>query len=207
MGAKLAAARREFFDDLAARWDMEVATDSFMLRLREVVAGLDIGQAEVVLDLGCGTGNLTALLAESLSARARIVAADLSEGMLERAREKLPDEPRIEWVHADAAELPLPDGGIDRVICLSTWPHFAEPERIAGELHRILRPGGLFHVLHLDGRETINGIHRAIGGPVAEDLLPPAVELGALLVRAGFESREVRDEPDHYQVTVARRLV
>lgn len=201
------SARRKFFDDLAARWDAEVATDSFMARLRQAVAGLGIGEAEAVLDLGCGTGNLTALLAESLSARARIVAADLSESMLERAREKVPDDPRLEWVRADATDLPLPDGGLDRIICLSTWPHFAEPERVAAELHRTLKPGGLLHVLHLDGRETINGIHQAIGGPVAGDLLPAAEELCALLERAKFECHEVRDEPEMYLVAALRPRV
>lgn len=200
------SARLEFFDSLAERWDEQVATDSFMRRLRHAVAALEIGETETVLDLGCGTGNLAVVLAEHLSSRARILAADLSEGMLARARAKLPADPRVEWLHADAVALPVPAATVDRVVCLSTWPHFQEARRVAEELLRILRPDGLLHVLHLDGRETINDLHRGIGGAIGGDLLPSAAELGAFLARAGFEIRELYDEPDHYLVTAARPL-
>lgn len=199
------AARVEFFDRLAGSWDEEVAGPAHLERLRAEVMALDLGGGETVLDLGCGTGNLTVLLAGRVGAAGRVWAVDISPAMLERAREKLGDNPRVEWVRADAGALPIPDESLDAAVCLSAWPHFRDPRGVAAELHRILRPGGVLHILHLDGRETINELHRGIGGAVVGDLLPPAEELKLLLEEVGFEGVAVRDEPDSYRVTVVRR--
>jgi len=203
-GAPDRAARIEFFDRLADTWDDQVATPALLEKLRAAVAGLGIRPGAAVVDLGCGTGNLTALLAASVGGGGRVWAVDISARMLERARAKLPGAAHVEWVQADASTLPIPDGAVDVVVCLSVWPHFREPERVAAELYRILRPGGVAHVLHLDGREIINALHSGIGGVIARDLLPSAPELCAILRGAGFEIQVARDEPDHYLVSAAR---
>src|SRR5688572_4664623 len=63
---------------------------------------------ETVLDVGCGTGRLTALLLERLP-RGRAVGIDFSANMLSTARRELPAEqrPRATFVHADASALPI----------------------------------------------------------------------------------------------------
>jgi ubiquinone/menaquinone biosynthesis C-methylase UbiE len=202
--ARAAEARRRFFDDMAAQWDARVATDAFMTRLHAAVDALDIAGSEAVLDLGCGTGNLTRVLAGRLHDDASIMAVDISTAMLDIARGKLPGDGRVQWLSADAHSLPLHDGVVDRVICFSAWPHFSDPAAVAAELLRVLRPGGVLHVLHVDGRDTINRIHGDAGGAVAHDVLPPATTLATLLATAGFVPRLLRDESHHYLVTVAR---
>jgi ubiquinone/menaquinone biosynthesis C-methylase UbiE len=202
--AEAVAARRRFFDAMAAQWDARVATHAFMARLHAAVDTLGIGGSETVLDLGCGTGNLTCVLAGRLHDNASIMAVDISTAMLDIARNKLPGDGRVRWVQADALSLPLDDAVLDRVICFSTWPHFSDAAAVAAELLRVLRPGGVLHVLHVDGRDTINRIHGDAGAAVARDALPPATTLAALLAAAGFVPRLLRDESDHYLVTVAR---
>lgn len=85
--------RRGFFDAIAADWDHRVVTNAFRTRLEAGVDALAIGAHEVVLDLGCGTGNLTALLAERAGSRGAVLAVDFSTAMLEIARAKLPRAP------------------------------------------------------------------------------------------------------------------
>src|SRR3712207_708774 len=70
---------------------------------------------ETLMDAGCGTGRLTALLLERLP-RGRVVAVDLSQNMLEEARSHLSPRfgGRVEFVRADLAWLPF-DGAFDGV--------------------------------------------------------------------------------------------
>lgn len=66
---------------------------------RELLARVPLSRAENVVDLGCGPGNSTALLAERFP-NARVVGVDSSPQMIERARQ---DYPSMEWILADAA--------------------------------------------------------------------------------------------------------
>lgn len=194
---------RAFFDGIAGAWDARVATPSFLERLRAAVDDLGVRSDEHVLDLGCGTGNLTLVLLERMTAAGRVTAVDFSDAMLTLARSKIAD-PRVEWVNADAKDLPLPDTSVDRVICFSAWPHFTEHPRVAAGLFRVTRPRGLVHVLHIDGRETINRVHRDAGAVVAHHALREASALSALFASVGFEEIERTDTADRYLVTVRR---
>ncbi|MFP4624806.1 MAG: class I SAM-dependent methyltransferase [Gemmatimonadota bacterium] len=194
---------RAFFDDIARDWDDRIATPSFMRRLTDVVDQLGVEPHEHVLDVGCGTGNLTRVLLDRLSPRGRVTAVDFSEPMLEIARGKI-DDGRVTWLNADAKELPLPDAAFDHVICFSAWPHFTEHPRVAAGLFRVTRPGGMLHVVHIDGRETINQVHRDAGAAVARHALRDATELSALFASVGFDEVARIDTADEYRVTVRR---
>jgi ubiquinone/menaquinone biosynthesis C-methylase UbiE len=196
--------RADFFDRIAAGWDARVATDAFLQRLEAAVAGLEVDFTRPVLDLGCGTGNLTRVLAARAPASARIIAADFSAAMLDVARAKVAGDARVEWLHADAVTLPLPDSTVGTVICFSAWPHFPDPAGVATELRRVLEAGGTLHVLHVDGREAINRIHHHAGGAIARDMLPSATDLAGLLESHGFETVAAVDEPDRYFVSARR---
>ncbi len=192
--------RRAYFDDLAARWDSFTDGAKVQGTLAGVVRGYGLRTDEHVVDLGCGTGNLTHVLCAALGDAARITAVDLAPAMITMAQRRLPD-PRVRWLVADAASLPLPGRSVDRVICFSAWPHFPAPERVAKELGRVLRPGGQLHVLHIDGRDKINAIHTGVGGAIRHDLLPPAADMGHLLERAGYVVIEQIDTQDTYRVS------
>lgn len=102
-----------------------------------------------VLDLCCGTGDLTVMLARRGGARTRIVGADWSRGMLAVARRKLHREhpaSRVEFVRADAGELPFVDASFDAVGIGFAFRNltFRNPrrERHLAEMLRVLAPGG-----------------------------------------------------------------
>ncbi|MBK7256369.1 MAG: class I SAM-dependent methyltransferase [Ignavibacteriae bacterium] len=192
--------RREYFDGLSSRWDSFTDAAKVQGALATMLQGFDLRSDEHILDLGCGTGNLTQVLCSVLGARGRITAVDLAPAMIATARERVTD-PRVQWVVADAMSLPLPDASVDRVICFSAWAHFPDPWRVAKELGRVIRTDGQLHIVHIDGRDKINAIHTGAGGAIGHDLLPPAADLVSLLRAVGYAVAGEVDTPDSYRVS------
>lgn len=192
--------RREYFDELSSRWDSFTDGAKVQRALATLVQTYGVRPEEHVLDLGCGTGNLTHVLCSSLGVHGHITAVDIAPEMIAVARARLADV-RAEWLVADAVSLPLPDACVDRVICFSAWPHFPDPGRVAREVSRVLRVNGHLHIVHIDGREKINAIHTGAGGPIGHDLLPPSADVVQLLRSAGYDVVEEIDSPDAYRVS------
>jgi SAM-dependent methyltransferase len=92
-------------------------------------AGVTAGAC--VLDVGTGPGHLAAAAA---ARGARVTGADLSAGMLAAARRRYPE---LDFVRADAEELPFGDGAFDAVIAAFVVNHLPEPERAAAEWARV----------------------------------------------------------------------
>jgi ubiquinone/menaquinone biosynthesis C-methylase UbiE len=79
-------AKARFFDGIADKWD---GWDDLEVLGRRLAAGLEemgVAPHETVLDVGCGTGNLTKALLARLGPNGRVIAADISPRMVEVAR-------------------------------------------------------------------------------------------------------------------------
>lgn len=97
-----------------------------------------------MLDVGCGTGTLALRILDG-SPGARVVGLDRDPEMLGRARRKFEgDGSGIRWVQGHAAALPHPDEHFDAVLSSLVLHHLrpVEKARAAGEIRRVLRPGG-----------------------------------------------------------------
>jgi ubiquinone/menaquinone biosynthesis C-methylase UbiE len=108
---------------------------------------------QTVLEIGCGTGNLLTALARRTPG-ADATGIDPDEAALRRARRKagraaLP----IHYRHAFAGRLPFGDGHADHVLSSLMLHHLDEAARDQAlqEARRVLRPGGLLHVLDFEG--------------------------------------------------------
>lgn len=92
-----------------------------------------------LLDIGCGTGLQVAICKPLV---AEVTGVDISEGLLEEARRKLPD---VHFINADACKLPFPDCSFDTVISYGeVFSHIPDYRVAFREAVRVLRPGGFF---------------------------------------------------------------
>jgi malonyl-CoA O-methyltransferase len=121
----------------AARLQVSVAAE-----LLERLAAFDFAP-RVVLDLGCGTGRVSAELKERYP-RSQVIALDLSAGMLREARRHLEKGLGFERVCGDALRLPLKDASVDLVFS-NLMLQWCEPlERALAEVRRVLKGSGFF---------------------------------------------------------------
>ena len=123
-----------------------------------------------ILDLACGTGDLTVALAKRLTPQ-RLVAADFSSQMLGLAQRKvarlLPGR-EVELKQCAAEELPFGDGEFDLVTIAFGARNFADLAHAMRECRRVLRPGGHLLVLEftLPGSRVVRGLYRAYSATV-----------------------------------------
>ena len=94
---------------------------------------------ELILDLAAGTGTSSASLAGT---GARVVAADFSEGMIAVGRSRHGDNPLIEFVQADAMNLPFESETFDAVTISFGLRNIVDPKKALAEMHRVTKPGG-----------------------------------------------------------------
>ena len=135
------------FDGIAPRYDMMNRLMTFGLDRawrRAAVASLTVGEGDVVVDLGCGTGDLCA---DTSATGARVIGVDLSAGMLVRAVSRLPD---CTFLRGDAAALPLADGACAAAVSGFALRNFASIPGVLTEVARVIRPGGRLAVLEVD---------------------------------------------------------
>ncbi len=98
---------------------------------------------EQILDLACGTGVVSRQLAGIPQSQLSIIGVDHSDQMLGVARSVAKKEGlEIEWIEADAADLPFSDGIFDLAFCQQALQFFPDRAAALQELHRVLKPGG-----------------------------------------------------------------
>ncbi|MGE3175178.1 MAG: ArsR/SmtB family transcription factor [Planctomycetota bacterium] len=182
---------RQAHDRLADRWDagQDFATGS----LRAEIMAQALPAQQVVADLGCGAGFLTAALAQS---GARVLAIDHSARMLGQAQQKR-IAGRVEFRRGELDALPIGDGEVDAAFANLVWHHLPDFAAAAGEVFRILRPGGVVVIADLLPHEA-EWMRDAMG-----DLrlgLRPEQVVGAL-ARAGFADLHSLPSIDRYRAT------
>lgn len=99
---------------------------------------------ETIVELGCGGGLDTALLAEKVGPTGHVIGVDCAGPMLDRARANLQllGYNNVTFFHASAETLPLPDHSVDCVVSNGIFNLSVEKDAIFAEIRRVLKPGG-----------------------------------------------------------------
>jgi ubiquinone/menaquinone biosynthesis C-methylase UbiE len=97
----------------------------------------------VVLDVGCGSGWASRLLAETAS-DGRVVGIDISDEMIQVAREASTGCPNVEFRVASAEKLPFGNGEFTDAFSMESLYYYADMDVALKEIHRVLNAGGLF---------------------------------------------------------------
>lgn len=125
----------------------------------------------VVLDVGCGPGRVTIPVAKQVGNLGEVVAVDIQDGMLQRAREKARQEniSNIRFVHAYIGEASLGCNQFDRVLLVSVLGEIPNQEAALKEIFYTLKPGGLLSVTeiifdpHFQTHNTVSHIAGKVG--------------------------------------------
>ncbi len=126
------------------KWDIQ--TMEFLKPISdEMIQSLSIQTDETILDIASGTGEPALTLAK-MAIDGKVIMTDLSEGMLEVAREKAAQQnsSNVETMVCDVSELPFEDNYFDIVSCRLGFMFFPDMDMAAKEIYRVLKPGGKF---------------------------------------------------------------
>ncbi|WP_155310717.1 class I SAM-dependent methyltransferase [Desulfosarcina ovata] len=126
-----------------------------------------------LLEPGCGTGRLTAVLAEKVGPHGRVVAMDISPRMVAAARRRLMRFANVDLRMGPVETMADQLGIFDQIVCHQVFPHFADRAAALKTLVRMLKPAGRLVISHFISFAEINDVHRKAGTAVAEDLMPP----------------------------------
>ena len=152
---------REMFARISPRYDLlnHLLSANVDIRWRRrVVRKLypQLRSDAKVLDVGCGTGDLSIELFEKIGAQ--VTGIDFCRPMLELAQAKAP---HLRFVEGDALRLPFSDAAFDCVTAGFALRNLASVEQGLAELHRVLKPGGVVAVLEFS-QPTVPGIRQIV---------------------------------------------
>jgi demethylmenaquinone methyltransferase/2-methoxy-6-polyprenyl-1,4-benzoquinol methylase len=156
--AEAAQRVRQMFDSIAPRYDLlnhllSANVDRLWWRRTARRFKTVLQQPDAaILDICCGTGDMTMALLKHRPAAARpILAADFARGMLSRGARKFgardAGEPYAVPLEADALHLPLRSGSLDLIVTAFGFRNLANYEAGLKEFNRVLKPGGQLGIL------------------------------------------------------------
>jgi malonyl-CoA O-methyltransferase len=142
---------------------------------------------ERILDVGAGTGQGSIALARRYRG-ARVVALDLAHAMLREVRRRTPWLSKVRCVCADMERLPFADASFDMVHSNATLQWATDLDGALGELHRVLRPGGLL-LFSTFGPDTLRELREAwaqVDGHTHVHAFLDMHDIGDALLRQGL---------------------
>lgn len=164
----------------------------------DLIAGVRGRRFARVLDVGCGTGNLTAKLADEFGA-ARVLGVDPSASMLERARAANAD-PRLEYVHGRFEDFPETER-FDLILSNAAIQWMPDHPAVFAKLRRLLAPGGalLVQMPHNYGEPSHRLAHETACefpeiDPTEAHAVEPLTVYARLLFEQGFTDIDVREK-------------
>lgn len=144
---------KRVYSRIANRYDFQHAfiTARTDQRGRKLLVNNSITEGNEVLDCGCGTGTTGIMAAKRIGKNGKVIFFDLSNDMLNVARNKVIQEglqDRVDFQTGDMVHLPFESNKFDVVLSTYSLCPLYDPEKGALELYRVTKPGGKIAVAH-----------------------------------------------------------
>jgi Methylase involved in ubiquinone/menaquinone biosynthesis len=203
---------------LAAVLELRAAEPEQRAMLSAYLADVSIPQSATALDVGCGTGAVSRVLAEMPGLR-EVIGIDPSSLFIEKARELAKGISQLKFQTGDARALPFADASFDLVLFHTVLCHVPEPERALREAHRVLRPDGWLVIFDGDyptasvAIDAFDPLQSTVAAMVASYVHNPWLtrRLRAILPTLGFSVSKLRShgylqtETPAYMLTLVDR--
>ena len=153
---------------------------------RQMLDLMNVDQHDNVIDLGCGVGWATRVLAQRAS-RGIVLGIDLSDRMIAQAYHEYRNPPNALFMVADASALPFPENFFNALLSVESIYYYPDIQAAFTEVHRVLRSGAKASILTNYYKENVYSHNWAKHIDIPVHLLG-AEEYSAQLSKAGFRS-------------------
>lgn len=189
MSSKVAS----YFDNLAPSWDN--CNHGSVKEKEAFLSIINIKKGDKILDIGCGTGIITPILAKR--SEAQVLAIDISSQMIIEAKKKYSGNENMVYKNIDFYE--LEEKGFDWIVCHNAYPHFLDKEAFIKKLYDSLKENGHFAICHSLSRERLSHHHSGIDvSSISRELLPVKEEIKEFLPY--FEIEYTKDDDSSYWI-------
>ena len=219
------AKKAAFFDGQAdADWASDPYGASEWEKLDHLFSEIGDLSGKRILEPGCGSGRLTAILSEKVGDSGWVSALDISPEMTKRAKARLTSclNVAVETRSVESFTPPVSnnghvrppgttkdespgrfnDGGFhtnfDMVLCHQVFPHLEDKTACLNHFNRLLKPDGVMVLFHFIDFDKINDTHRKAGSAVAHDMMPDDAQMVSMFNESGFSIRFIRNNPNGY---------
>jgi arsenite methyltransferase len=208
----------DYDEEASRRLEMIYVTSDVIAQRQAVVESLQLQPGERVLDVGSGPGFLVSEIAEVVGPSGVVYGVDISESMVEMARQRCADFRSVTIEVGDAHHLKFVDSEFDVVVSTQVLEYLTDPVGALAQMYRILCPGGRIEILATDWTSMVwHGSDKRLMDRVlmawSKHCLDPHLPrtLSQKLRSAGFEIMDRRIIPiynlDTHEGTYSGRLI
>ena len=131
------------WNNRAVTYDKSIRTNFFRAVQSRAVDMLELKHNMTFLDIGCGTGWAVKYAFEKTKGQGKYIGIDISDKMIDIAKEKFKDMQSINFIQSAADNIHLSNNSVDKVICTNSFHHYNDPIEVLINIKNVLTTNGM----------------------------------------------------------------